>query len=183
MFTADCCSFEDKIHNAAAISGFKMSIGSTTTAPSTNDPLLSSEPVSFQVNLDDLDSIIDDISSTSANIQSTMDGRPNGVTAKHLSKVWKFDVKTAKRTIEVTTQLTQHEADPSLSRNYSTNDRMLRYKRINSHFFTDTFFVTKKAKSQRGNNCIQLFVSDKGYVYVVPMKSKSEFPFALKKNC
>jgi hypothetical protein len=109
-----------------------------------------------------------------------MAGRPNVITATHLSKVWKIDVKTAKRTIEVTAQLRQHEADATLSRNYSTNDRMLRYKRISSHFFTDTFFATKKAKSQRGNDCIQLFVSDKGYVYVVPMKSKSEFPFALK---
>jgi hypothetical protein len=27
---------------------------------------------------------------------------------------------------------------------------------------------------------MQLFVSDKGFVYVVPMKSKSDFPFALK---
>jgi hypothetical protein len=159
--------FEDKINNAAAISDFKMSIGSTTTAPSIFDPLFCPEPVSFQVNLYDLDSIIDEISSTSATIKATMAGQPNGVTAKHLSKVWKIDVDTAKRTIEVTTQLSQHEADASLSRNYSTNDRMLRYKRINSHFFTDTFFVTKKAKSQWGNNCMQLFVSDKGYVYVV----------------
>jgi hypothetical protein len=132
------------------------------------------------VNLDDLDSIIDAISSTSATIKATMAGRPKRVTAKHLSKVWKTDVDTAKRTIEVTTQLRQHEADASLSRNYSTNDRIVRYKQINSHFFTDTFFVTKKAKSQRGNNCMQLFVSDKGYVYVVPMKSKSGFPLGLK---
>jgi hypothetical protein len=157
-----------------------MSIGSTTTSPSTNGPLFSSEPVSFQVNLDDQDLIIDEISSTSANIQSTMAGCPNGVTAKNLSNVWKIDVETAKRTIEVTTQLRQHEADASLSKNYSINDCMLRYKRINSHFFTDTFFVTKKAKSQRDNNCMHLFVSDKGYVYVVPMKSKSDFSFALK---
>jgi hypothetical protein len=125
IFTADCSSFEDKINNAAAIFDFKMSIGSTTTAPSTFDPLFCLEPVSFQVNLDDLDSIIDEISSTSATIKATMAGRPNGVTAKHLSKVWKIDVETAKRTIEVTTQLRQHEADASLSRNYSTNDRML----------------------------------------------------------
>jgi hypothetical protein len=27
---------------------------------------------------------------------------------------------------------------------------------------------------------MQLFVSDKGFVYVVPMESKSDFPFALK---
>jgi multidrug resistance efflux pump len=116
-----------------------MSTGSTTTAPSTNDPLFSSDSVSFQVNLDNLDSIIDEISSTSANIQATMAGRPNGVTAKHLSKVWKIDAETAKRTFEVTRQLRQQKADASLSRNYSTNDRKLRYKRINSHFFTDTF--------------------------------------------
>jgi hypothetical protein len=65
-----------------------MSIGSTTTVPSTFDPLFCPEPVSFQVNLNDLDSIIDEISSTSATInKATMVGRPNGVTAKHLSKV------------------------------------------------------------------------------------------------
>ena len=57
---------------------------------------------------------------------------------------------------------------------------MLRYKRINTHFFTDTFFVTKKAKSIRGNTCMQLFVSDKGFVFVVPMKARSEFSDALK---
>jgi hypothetical protein len=43
-----------------------MQIGSTTTVPSTFDPLLCPELVSFQVNLDDLDLIIDEISSTSA---------------------------------------------------------------------------------------------------------------------
>jgi len=39
----------------------------------------------------------------------------------------------------------------------------------------DTFFATSKSgKSSRGNTCCQLFVTDKGFVYVVPMKSKSE---------
>ena len=50
-------------------------------------------------------------------------------------------------------------------------------------FFTDTFFVTSKGKSQRGNTCAQLFVSDKGYVAIYPMKSKSEFLNALKQFC
>jgi hypothetical protein len=72
--------------------------------------------------------MIEDISASSADIKATMAGRPNGVTAKHLSKLWKIDVETAKRSIEVTTQLRQHEADASLSCNYSTDDRMLRYK-------------------------------------------------------
>ena len=39
----------------------------------------------------------------------------------------------------------------------------------------DTFFATKKSgKSSRGNSCCQLFVTDKGFVYVVPMKKWSE---------
>lgn len=45
----------------------------------------------------------------------------------------------------------------------------------------DTFFATKKAgKSTWGHTCCQLFVTDKGFVYVVPMKSKSEVLQAVK---
>ena len=33
----------------------------------------------------------------------------------------------------------------------------------------------RKASSSRGYTCMQLFVSDKGYVFVVPMKSANEF--------
>ena len=57
---------------------------------------------------------------------------------------------------------------------------MLRYKRINSHFFTDTLIAKKTRKSRRGYKYAQLFVSDKGFVYTVLMKSKKEFPLALK---
>ena len=45
----------------------------------------------------------------------------------------------------------------------------------------DTFFATKKAgKSSRGHTCCQLFVTDKGFLYVVPMRSKSEVLQAVK---
>jgi hypothetical protein len=45
----------------------------------------------------------------------------------------------------------------------------------------DTFFATKKAKkSSHGHTCCQLFVTDKGFVYVVPMKSKTEVLQAVK---
>ena len=54
---------------------------------------------------------------------------------------------------------------------------MLRYKRISSFFFTDTFFGKK---SIHGYTCMQLFVSDKGFVKVYGMKSKGQFPLALK---
>ena len=106
--------------------------------------------------------------------------QPKGVKPVDLTKLWRIDVDTARRTLEITTQLKQQETDGNLSHNFSTNDRMLRYRRINSHFFTDTFFVTKWAKYTRGNTCMQLFVSDKGFVFVVPMKSKEEFPLELK---
>ena len=104
-----------------------------------------------------------------------------GVNAETLSKIWRIDLETAQRTIDVTSQRCVRSEGASLSRNYSTNDRMLRYRRIDQHFFMDTFFATsKKGQSTRGNTCCQLFVTDKGFVYVVPMKSKSQVPQALK---
>ena len=45
----------------------------------------------------------------------------------------------------------------------------------------DTFFATKKGgRSSRGHTCCQLFVTDKGFLYVVPMRRKSEVLQALK---
>jgi hypothetical protein len=58
---------------------------------------------------------------------------------------------------------------------------MLRYKHIAEYFFMDTFFATKKAgKSSWDHSCCQLFVTDKGFVYVFPMKSKAELLQAVK---
>ena len=103
------------------------------------------------------------------------------VDAEHLAKIWRIDLEAAKRTLDVTTQHRKHTLEPQLARNYSSNDRMLRYKRINEHFFMDTFFATKKAgKSTRGHTCCQLFVTDKGFVYVVPMRTKGDVLQAVK---
>ena len=45
----------------------------------------------------------------------------------------------------------------------------------------DTFFATKKSlKSTPNHTCCQLFVANKGFVYVVPMRSKSEVLQAVK---
>ncbi len=45
----------------------------------------------------------------------------------------------------------------------------------------DTFFVTSKAGvSSRWNKCIQLFVTGKGFVYVVPMTRQSDVSKAIK---
>ena len=63
---------------------------------------------------------------------------------------------------------------------FLTNDRMLRYKYINTHFFMDLFLVTAKAVSEWKSTCMQLFVSDTGFMYVYPMELKSEIPMAVK---
>ena len=44
----------------------------------------------------------------------------------------------------------------------------------------DTFEVTSKAISQRKNRYMQLFVSDTGFIYVYPMKAKTEIINAVK---
>ena len=67
-----------------------------------------------------------------------------------------------------------------MSRNFGTNDWMLHYQQIKSHFFIDTFFVMKKAGNTRGYSCMQIYVSVKGYVYVSAIKRVSKFPKALK---
>ena len=78
--------------------------------------------------------------------------RPRGVTPEHLSKIWRISQEDARRTINTTTQTSVQMQDPTLSHNYGTNDRMLRYKRIQDYFFMDTFFATKKGGgSSRGH--------------------------------
>ena len=45
----------------------------------------------------------------------------------------------------------------------------------------DTFFATKKGgQSSRGHMCCQLFVTDKGFIYIVPMRRKSKVLQAIK---
>ena len=45
----------------------------------------------------------------------------------------------------------------------------------------DTFFATKKGgQSSRGHTCCHPFVTDKGFIYVVPMKKKSEVLLTIK---
>ena len=121
-----------------------------------------------------LDTIIADISAT------ILSG-PTDVTADHLSKVWRIDANTAELTLDVTTKLLHRSDDPTLSHHYWTGNHMLRYKWIEQYFFTDTFFAHKKKwKSSRGYTCMQLFVTKKWFVHVIPMKSKSEVQLALK---
>ena len=106
---------------------------------------------------------------------ATNASRPRGVTPEHLSKIWHISLKDARRTIDTTTQTSVRTQDPTLSCSYGTNDRMLRYQCKQDYFFMDTFFATKKGgRSTRGHMCCQLFIMDKGFIYIIPMRRKSK---------
>ena len=93
--------------------------------------------------------------------------------AAHMSKVWRIYQKISEPTLDIISQGIMWTNNPTLSRNYGTNNRMLWYKQIHEYFFMDKFFATKKArKFSRLNTCCQLFVTDKGFVYVVLVRSK-----------
>ena len=81
----------------------------------------------------------------------------------------------SKRTLRVTTQISMRTSDyPTLNRKFRTNDRMLRYDRINTNSYMDTMFASSQAgKSTRGNNSCQVFVTDFGHIFAVPMNGKS----------
>ena len=79
-----------------------------------------------------------------ATTAAVLAGKSKVISAEHLSKVWIIPHEDAARTLQVTTQRLRHDADSSLSRNFGTNDRAVRYKKLKSHFFSDTLFVTGK---------------------------------------
>jgi hypothetical protein len=88
---------------------------------------------------------------------STQASATKGVTAEYLCKVWRIDIDDTTMSIKANTQRCVRSTGVNLNHNYSTNDRMLRYKRIHQHFFMDTFFATKKAgKSTIACNCLSL---------------------------
>ena len=108
-------------------------------------------------------------------------GKPKGISAEMLSNVWSIDLETAKKTLDITSQNCVHSENPSFTRNNGTGDRMLRYKRMHQYFFMDTFFATSKGEtSARGYTCCQLFVTDKGFIHVIPMRKRSEVLQAVK---
>ena len=124
------------------------------------------------------------IGAATATFSAVASGKAKGVSPEQLSKLWRISHADAERTLKETTQLGRYSADTTISREFPTNDRALRYRRlIDSVFFTDTMFVTGKAKSTRGYTCAQVFVSDKGFVWVHLMKSVSDYLTALKGFC
>lgn len=104
-----------------------------------------------------------------------------GVSPEELSRVFRIDLQTAKRTIKNTSQRLKRSKNLTLHRRYRTNDRMLRYQHIREYFYMDTMFASAKSGvTTRGNMCLQLFVTDRGFVFVCPLKAKRDLPHAMR---
>ena len=106
------------------------------------------------------------------NISTVQENRGKGFNKIQLSKIWVVYEELASKSIDKSTQLCKYHSDNSLSQHFSTNDRMLRYRRINSVFFTDTL-LSQTTPLTRENKYAQLYVSDKGFVMIHPMKLQS----------
>ena len=61
---------------------------------------------------------------------------------------------------------------PAMTRRFTTNDRMLRYKRLPHPVYTDTMF--SGVKSSQGNTCAQVYCTDYGWTRCFPMATKGQ---------
>ena len=140
-----------------------MSLGSMDTGEASNLQTYLNLPSqgTLNFNMNDMTSEFDSISTSVVEA-----GKQRVITPGMLAKIWRIDYDSVKGTLETTTQLNRQDASNSLSRKFSTNDRMLQYKRINSCFFIDTMIATETGTSSRGFPMRQVFVSDKGFVAV-----------------
>ena len=99
------------------------------------------------------------------------------VSPEELSRKWRVGINTARETLKATTQRGIRTAVHPLTRRYRTDHFSLRYRRLNTQFYSDTVFAT--TKSLKGNKCAQVFTA-KDFIRVHPMVSKKECAQALQ---
>ena len=105
----------------------------------------------------------------------------NRIDGKRLSKFSKIDRKSADRRLDILTQRCVRSEDPSISRDFITDDRILSHNRLDAYFFMDAFFATNRSeKSTKGRACCQLFVTCKSFAHIEPLKKRSDLMYALK---
>ena len=76
----------------------------------------------------------------------TANGLTSQIRPNELASIWNIGLETARRTLKVTTRLCpKNVEDITLNRRYSVNDRMIRYKHLNTPIFMDTMFASKRA--------------------------------------
>ena len=95
------------------------------------------------------------------------------MTSYDLAKRWNIGLETAKKTLLKTTQRALRTSpNPLLSQWYSTNDKVLRYRRLPVDLFTDT--VEAGIVSHRGNKYALVYAHRKTWCNAYPVAKKSD---------
>ena len=112
----------------------------------------------------------------------TASGINSSISPSELSDLWNIGLETARRTLRVTTRLCPRNVeDISLNRRYNMNDRMIRYRHLNTPIFMDTMFASKRAgKSFKGFTCVQVYASEFGWIRADPMVAERDLHKSLK---
>lgn len=103
--------------------------------------------------------------------------RHSAVSPEELSKKWKVGLKTAKDTLQRTTQMGVRSAVHPLRRRYRTDLLTLRYPRLKSTFYTDT--IVSKYQSIGGCRYAQVYTNGK-MVRVFPLTKKMDIAATLQ---
>ena len=114
------------------------------------------------------------------NISSISSTRRNGVSLEALDEKWDIGLTTAKSNTNFTTQRGVRTVEhPSLQRRFRTNDHKLRYCRLNTNMFTDTYLPS--INSTRGNTCAQIWTNEIEWIRIDPMSTKINAHHSAKK--
>lgn len=99
--------------------------------------------------------------------------RKGTITAEELSRRWRCGLETAKRTLEKTTQRAVRDfSDTRGMRRLKPTAYQLKYPRLRTEFYTDTYFGP--CVSLEGNKCCQIYASKYQWCRAFPMKSKGD---------
>ncbi len=90
-----------------------------------------------------------------------------------LASRWMISPEKAKQTVQRTKQRGVRTClNPTLARQFPTNNRMLCYKRLPHPVFTDTMFA--RTASKQGNKCAQAYATLFGWSRAHPMTTKGD---------
>ena len=93
--------------------------------------------------------------------------------AQLLARKWGIGLDVAKRMIRATTSRGIWSVlDPTISRQYPTNDRQLRYRRLLLEMYLDT--MKASIRSRNGNKYAQVYCTRSSWTLVILMQSKSD---------
>ena len=94
-----------------------------------------------------------------------------------LVEKWGIGLKTAADMLAVMTQMGYRKQQGPFTWRYQMEQQQLRYQRLACTVYMDTMF--SKVKSQQGNMCGQLFLTDFNFVHFFGLTSKANAHLAL----